>query len=159
MFRLGMLILIASAAGILFALACRQLAFCTGVLNYPNPIVPQHVEPVPYLGGVAIALAAALSFGAALLRRTTTELVATRALPANCEIIGSHVIESEYGYVVFDDDREEIVARLQEYFVHNGIDLIGRYGRWEYTSMAQVLRQGNDWAQAKLQQYLGAGNL
>ena len=67
MFRLGMLILIASAAGILFALACRQLAFCTGVLNYPNPIVPQHVEPVPYLGGVAIALAAALSFGAAWL--------------------------------------------------------------------------------------------
>ena len=95
----------------------------------------------------------------ALLRRTTTELVATRALPANCEIIGSHVIESEYGYVVFDDDREEIVARLQEYFVHNGIDLIGRYGRWEYTSMAQVLRQGNDWAQAKLQQYLGGENL
>lgn len=56
--------LFAVVAGVLMTVASRKLAFRTGFLNYPNPIVAQHVLPVPYLGGVAVALAALATLGA-----------------------------------------------------------------------------------------------
>jgi UDP-GlcNAc:undecaprenyl-phosphate GlcNAc-1-phosphate transferase len=58
-----MLILVAASAGLLFSLACRRLAIAIGMLNQPNPIVAQHKEPVPYLGGLAVASAALLAVG------------------------------------------------------------------------------------------------
>lgn len=45
--------------------ACRHVAARIGMLAYPNPIVAQHVAPVPYLGGLAVALAALLTIGLA----------------------------------------------------------------------------------------------
>jgi hypothetical protein len=82
------------------------------------------------------------------LRQVGTDLAAAGALPDDCRIVGSHVMESEYGYVVFDDAREEAVCRLEEYYRGKGIALLGRYGRWDYYSMSQVLRQGHEWALA-----------
>lgn len=82
------------------------------------------------------------------LRQVATDLAAAGALPDDCRIVGSHVMESEYGYVVFDDAREEAVCRLEEYYRGKGLGLLGRYGRWDYYSMSQVLRQGHEWALA-----------
>jgi UDP-GlcNAc:undecaprenyl-phosphate GlcNAc-1-phosphate transferase len=58
---------LAAAAGALGTLAARALARRVGLLNAPNPIVPQHVRPVAYLGGVGVAagLAAGLAAAAA----------------------------------------------------------------------------------------------
>jgi protoporphyrinogen oxidase len=86
----------------------------------------------------------------ALIGRVTRELTTTGVLPADCSIISSHAMESEYGYVVFDETREEAVSRLEAYYLQKGITLLGRYGRWDYNSMAQVLRQGREWADATL---------
>jgi protoporphyrinogen oxidase len=86
----------------------------------------------------------------ALLNRVAAEFETAGVLPGDCRIVGSHVIESEYGYVVFDDAREEAVSRLQTYYLDKGISLLGRFGRWDYNSMSQVLNQGLDWARATL---------
>jgi UDP-GlcNAc:undecaprenyl-phosphate GlcNAc-1-phosphate transferase len=39
--------------------ACRSFALRFGVVNQPNPIVAQHVQPIPYLGGVGLAFGVA----------------------------------------------------------------------------------------------------
>lgn len=48
--------------------ACRAAALRFGIVNAPNPLVPQHTRPVAYLGGVGIAAgaAAALTYADAL---------------------------------------------------------------------------------------------
>ena len=89
----------------------------------------------------------------AQLDQVAADLDATGALPNDCRVVGGHVMESEYGYVVFDDAREEAVCRLEEFFRSKGVALLGRYGRWDYYSMSQVLRQGHDWALGALQRH------
>jgi len=56
---------IASAAGFAGGLAAtylaRAIAWRLGIVARPNPIVPQHQRSVAYLGGIAIALGAAIA--------------------------------------------------------------------------------------------------
>ncbi|MEO7993797.1 MAG: MraY family glycosyltransferase [bacterium] len=56
----------AVALGWLLTGWARQIALQYGIVNAPNPIVPDHREPVAYLGGVGILAAA---FGAMALYR------------------------------------------------------------------------------------------
>jgi UDP-GlcNAc:undecaprenyl-phosphate/decaprenyl-phosphate GlcNAc-1-phosphate transferase len=42
--------------GLAFSFVVRALALRFGIVNHPNPIVPQHVTAVAYLGGVAVYL-------------------------------------------------------------------------------------------------------
>ncbi|CAG5070558.1 putative undecaprenyl-phosphate N-acetylglucosaminyl 1-phosphate transferase [Dyadobacter sp. CECT 9623] len=44
------------AAGTLFTWLVRTFALKNNIVNKPNPIVPQHVKPVAYLGGLGIFL-------------------------------------------------------------------------------------------------------
>jgi UDP-GlcNAc:undecaprenyl-phosphate GlcNAc-1-phosphate transferase len=74
-------ILVAFVAGVLFTWIARAIARWRGIVNHPNPIIPQHTTPVAYLGGAAILLALAATFVAAGLfeRAGMTWL---RSLPA-----------------------------------------------------------------------------
>ena len=47
----------AAAAAIASTWVARSLALRLGFVSHPNPIVPQHTEPVAYLGGAGIAVA------------------------------------------------------------------------------------------------------
>lgn len=50
--------------------ATRRFAIWRGIVNHPNPIVPQHTRPVAYLGGVGIFIGCAATLaGMVLLRR------------------------------------------------------------------------------------------
>jgi len=51
-------------AGLLWSAVCRSVAFKTGFLSHPNPLVAQHTAPVPYLGGVAVFAAATTAIAA-----------------------------------------------------------------------------------------------
>ncbi len=65
------------AAGAYFVLACaalfgalstwlaRGIALALGVVNHPNPIIPQHTRPVAYLGGAGVLVGAAAALAAA----------------------------------------------------------------------------------------------
>jgi protoporphyrinogen oxidase len=84
-----------------------------------------------------------------LIRAVRSDLERVGALPAGCEIIAEHVLDVEPAYVVFTPENEEIVRRAQSFLRAAGIEPLGRYGRWEYSSMAQVMgdafRWGDDW--------------
>ena len=64
----GHTLLVAIAASVVATLFCRGLALRLGVVDKPNPIVPQHRRPVAYLGGLAIGLALAAAWAEAIWR-------------------------------------------------------------------------------------------
>ncbi len=48
----------------------------------------------------------------------------------------------EYGYVLYDHNRDRAVAVIQKYLRKNAVHSIGRYGSWEYSSMEDAMEQG-----------------
>jgi hypothetical protein len=64
------------------------------------------------------------------------------AIGAEDELVGADAWTIDPAYVVFAEETEEIVAALKAWFEARDIHLLGRYGRWEYSSMAQVMRDG-----------------
>jgi len=77
-------ILVAFATGVLVTRAVRAFARARGIVNHPNPIVPQHRQPIAYLGGLAIGITmAAVAAGARLGPASTPGLAPLRiAVPA-----------------------------------------------------------------------------
>lgn len=55
---------VAFAAGTGATWMVRGLARRYGIVNKPNPLVPQHTKPIAYLGGVGLAIGAACGAGA-----------------------------------------------------------------------------------------------
>jgi UDP-GlcNAc:undecaprenyl-phosphate/decaprenyl-phosphate GlcNAc-1-phosphate transferase len=53
--------LLATPSGLLGTWAARLLARRWGIVNKPNPIVPQHTQPIAYLGGLGIAIGIVLT--------------------------------------------------------------------------------------------------
>jgi hypothetical protein len=45
-------------------------------------------------------------------------------------------------YVVFTVDNQPIIEQARDFLKNSGVTSLGRYGRWEYSSMAQVMRDG-----------------
>ena len=63
-----LLLLAGATCGAACTWASRAAALRFGIVNAPNPLIPQHTRPVAYLGGVGIAAGAAVAMaGAALL--------------------------------------------------------------------------------------------
>lgn len=54
--RDALLFLLVVASGASMTVAVRSLALKLGIVNNPNPIVPQHTKPIAYLGGVGVLL-------------------------------------------------------------------------------------------------------
>jgi protoporphyrinogen oxidase len=75
-----------------------------------------------------------------LVQAVSADVIAAGALPAGCRIIDAHVMDIDPAYVVFTPESAEIVASALRFLRGVGIEPVGRYGRWEYSSMAQVLR-------------------
>ena len=48
----------------------------------------------------------------------------------------------DFGYVLYDHNRSQAVAAIQNYLRKNAIYSIGRYGAWEYSSMEDAMDQG-----------------
>jgi protoporphyrinogen oxidase len=83
-----------------------------------------------------------------LIQAVRSGLERVGALPAGCEIIAEHVLDVEPAYVVFTPQNRQIVSRAQSFLRAAGIEPLGRYGRWEYSSMAQVMGDAFRWADA-----------
>jgi protoporphyrinogen oxidase len=47
-------------------------------------------------------------------------------------------------YVLFDHEHAAARATIQQHFERNGVQLAGRYGRWEYSSMEDALLSGRE---------------
>jgi hypothetical protein len=67
-------------------------------------------------------------------------------LPSGSRVIDAHVVSLDPAYVVFTPDSVGIIEAARAFLREEGIEPLGRYGRWEYSSMAQVMRDGFAWA-------------
>ncbi|MFI6743426.1 protoporphyrinogen/coproporphyrinogen oxidase [Nonomuraea sp. NPDC050451] len=61
------------------------------------------------------------------------------ALAPADEIIDSNVITADPAYVVFTEEARCTVASARAALDRAGVVVLGRYGRWEYSSIAQVM--------------------
>ena len=83
-----------------------------------------------------------------LLAIARRDLERVAAIPPDCRIIGQHVLPTEPAYVVFTPESRAIADEAMGFLRRHDIEPLGRYGRWEYSSMAQVLRDGLELAES-----------
>ncbi len=58
------------------------------------------------------------------------------------EIVVADVRDIKYAYVLFDKHRAHAIPAILDELERRGIHSIGRYGRWEHTSMEDAIAQG-----------------
>ena len=61
---------------------------------------------------------------------------------AGSEIVGEKLLVNPYGYVVFETGVLERASQALAFLRERDVEPLGRYGRWEYSSMGQVMRDG-----------------
>lgn len=71
-----------------------------------------------------------------------SDLARAGAIPAGCEILGIDFKIIDTAYVVFTLECQSVVERAMAHLRARGVHPLGRYGRWEYSSMAQAIRDG-----------------
>jgi protoporphyrinogen oxidase len=69
-------------------------------------------------------------------------------LPVGNHIVDAHVVDADPAYVVFTPRNAGIIAEACAFLRRHGVEPLGRYGRWEYSSMAQVMSDAMRWADA-----------
>lgn len=69
-----------------------------------------------------------------------------------CRIIEVNTMTAEPAYVVFSSETESIVSDIRLYLESINIYTVGRYARWEYSSMSQVMTDGFQLGQELKQQ-------
>lgn len=57
------------------------------------------------------------------------------------------IIDIPYGYVIYDRHYADVVPKIHNFLISNGIDSIGRYGKWVYNSMEDALIDGKKTAE------------
>ena len=62
------------------------------------------------------------------------------------KILNCHTWEVNPAYVIFTKETPGIVDNCIDYFEGFGVKLLGRYGRWEYSSMAENIESGLNYA-------------
>lgn len=87
-----------------------------------------------------------------LVNRVRRDLNRVGVLPVGSQIVDEHVLVIEPAYVVFTPENQAIMQRARSFLEEHDIIPLGRYGRWEYSSMASVLKDGFDWAESFLAQ-------
>jgi hypothetical protein len=53
----------------------------------------------------------------------------------------------EHGYVIYDRHRKVELPRILAYLREHGIEPVGRYGRWEYSTMEAAILEGREVAE------------
>jgi hypothetical protein len=87
---------------------------------------------------------------AELLAQVRRDVGAAGALPDDCRIVDEHMLVIDPAYVVFTPENFKVMDELRSFLTGYGVTPLGRYGRWEYSSMAQVMRDGFTWAEEVL---------
>lgn len=87
-----------------------------------------------------------------LIRRVQTDLNRIGVLPEGSQIIDEHVLVIDPAYVVFTPESQAVMQRARSFLEEHDVIPLGRYGRWEYSSMSGVLKDGFDWAETFLAQ-------
>ena len=82
-----------------------------------------------------------------LIRRIRAGLEKAGIFRPDEEIVVADVRDIRYAYVLFDRHRARALPAILEELERRGIHSIGRYGRWEHTSMEDAIAQGKTLAE------------
>ena len=74
------------------------------------------------------------------------DLRSLNVLKQEDEVIDTHSWRVGPAYVIFTKETPGIVDRCKEYLYQYGITTAGRYGNWEYSSMAENIEDGLNFA-------------
>lgn len=78
----------------------------------------------------------------ALARRVIDDVRRVGWLAPPCEVVARRCVTVDPAYVVFTPDNRAVVEAARAFLRGHGVEPLGRYGRWEYSSMEQVIRDG-----------------
>jgi protoporphyrinogen oxidase len=81
-----------------------------------------------------------------IVRRVQADLHRVMPLPEGTSIVGARALCIDPAYVVFTHTSARTTAMALEFLRSRGVEPLGRYGRWEYSSMGQVMRDAFCWA-------------
>jgi protoporphyrinogen oxidase len=79
---------------------------------------------------------------AALRRRVLSDLRAIGVIRSERDVLAEKAFDIPFAYCIHDRHRKRAVRRLLRYFESREVYSIGRYGRWEYSSMEDAILQG-----------------
>ena len=82
-----------------------------------------------------------------LVQQTITGIKSLGYLDNKQEIIGTHYWTVEPAYVIFTPETKSIINECYDFLAQHGITAAGRYGKWEYSSMFQNIKEGFNWAE------------
>jgi protoporphyrinogen oxidase len=82
-----------------------------------------------------------------LVGRVRAGLEQAGILRPDDELVVSDVKDLHYAYVYFDHHRAKAMPAILAELEHRGIYSVGRYGRWEHTSMEDAIGQGKSIAE------------
>jgi protoporphyrinogen oxidase len=77
-----------------------------------------------------------------ILRRVRAGLEKAGIFTPQDDIVVSEIRDIRYAYVLFDRHRAQVLPAILAALEARGIHSIGRYGRWEHTSMEDAIGQG-----------------
>lgn len=89
-----------------------------------------------------------------LIGRVRSGLEQAGILRPDDELVVSDVKDLHYAYVYFDHHRAKAVPAILAELERRGIYSVGRYGRWEHTSMEDAIGQGKQVAERLRAQYV-----
>ncbi len=78
----------------------------------------------------------------ACYERSMSDLVRCGILNDADRVLTRHIIDIEYGYVLFDEHRQKHLGEIIEYLAASNISTCGRYGNWDYYSMEDTILSG-----------------
>lgn len=84
---------------------------------------------------------------AEVLRRVRAGLERVGIFRPDDEVLVADVRDIRYAYVLFDRHRAKVLPAILAELERRGIHSIGRYGRWEHTSMEDAIGQGKGLAE------------
>jgi len=75
-----------------------------------------------------------------ILQRALDDIKRINVIPRDCKVIDQHLMLADPAYVVLTPRNQATIRRAIEFLEAHDVLPLGRYGRWEYSSMGQVIR-------------------
>lgn len=116
--------------------------------NYSTAVAPEGhasiLAEITYNDGDAVSRMA----DAEVIDQTVRSLVAAGIIPSRDAVVYTGIERQEFAYVVYDIDYLENIRIVRAFCQERGIDLVGRFSRFEYLNMDGCIRSAIEFARA-----------
>ena len=117
--------------------------------NYSTKVAPKDhssiLAEITYNDGDAVSQMT----DAAVIDHTVRSLFSAGIIPSLDAVVYTGIERQEFAYVVYDLDYQENIRVVREFCRERGIDLVGRFSRFEYLNMDGCIRSAIDYVKEK----------